>query len=62
MRLYDLAGRLVLSREIAGGKRGPQQMPWSELTGSVRLAAGVYFLKLEPLAGQSGAVRVLVTK
>jgi len=26
-------------------------MPWTEFAGNARLAAGVYFLKLEPLAG-----------
>jgi len=63
VRLYDLAGRLVLSHELgAGAAAGRQQLAWSDLAAGTKLPAGVYFLKLDPLARGERPVRVVVTK
>jgi len=62
MKLYDLAGRLV--RNVDLGIRGPgrHHAAWSDLVGGSSLAAGVYFVALEPGAGTSHPVRVVIMK
>ena len=59
-RLYDVAGRLLLRRDL--GVRGPglERARWSEVTGGARLGAGVYFLDLDRASGASAPRRVVL--
>ncbi len=60
-QLYNLAGRLVLERELMSPGPGGQQIAWSDLTAGTELASGVYFLRLAPFTAE-GSVRVLLMK
>ncbi len=44
LRLYDAAGRLVLSRDVHGNR-----ITWRDLAGSRKLSSGVYFLRSDGL-------------
>jgi predicted outer membrane repeat protein len=62
VRLYDATGRIVLSRELGARGQGRQQASWAQVTSGEAIAAGVYFLRVEPPASEEQVVRVVVTR
>ncbi len=64
-RLYDLAGRVILARDLGSRAAGTHRLAWSDLTRGVSLPAGVYFLAIDPPGGSTSreqALRVIVTR
>ena len=60
-RIYDLAGRLVLSRDLGVFGPGTHQVGWTNVMQGERLPAGVYFVRLG-LGAEVLSARVVVMK
>ncbi|MFI5371587.1 MAG: hypothetical protein ACHQ52_08520 [Candidatus Eisenbacteria bacterium] len=58
LEMCDLAGRRIATREVGGLGAGEHTL---RITGSARLAPGVYWVRLTQ-AGRSAAMRVVVTR
>jgi hypothetical protein len=57
LSLHDVAGRLVMRRDVGPENGGERHIRWRDLVGAGELPAGIYFLEVAPDGGRAAAPR-----